>query len=506
MSRHREIRAPEHDHFDDHNILLEVPMRAVSRGLVVSAFTAALLSVGVPAALRAQGGSTPKVVHACFIPATGTVYRIKEPGLSQACTAKMHVEFSWTDGAGAVRAGDAAGGDLSGTYPNPTVAKLQGRAVAGTAPGNGQVLTWDATTSSWRPAAPGSGGDHGQLTGLGDDDHTQYLLANGVRRAQNGFAVSGDFSIGQIPATGAGVRVMWYPAKVAFRAGQAWSAEWDDANIGVGSTATGLYTTASGTGATAMGFSTTASGSSAIALGNQTTASGNQATALGFNTTASGDYSTALGQSTTASATGATALGRATTASGLASVAMGQLASTNGHPGSFVFGDVSTGALGPVVSATAANQFVVRAAGGFRLRTSSDLSSGCDIFGGNLTCTGTVTSASDVALKERFELADAEDALTKLAALRIQRWSYKADSAGVRHVGPTAQDFRAAFGLGMNDKTISMVDADGINMLAIQALERRPREIAALRRENAELRARLERLEAAVARLTHEPR
>lgn len=51
----------------------------------------------------------------------------------------------------------AAGGDLSGTYPNPVVDGIQNRAVAATAPTDGQVLTWDNAGSTWKPAAPQGG-------------------------------------------------------------------------------------------------------------------------------------------------------------------------------------------------------------------------------------------------------------------------------------------------------------------------------------------------------------
>ena len=53
-----------------------------------------------------------------------------------------------------IRPGDAAGGDLAGTYPDPTVARLQTRPVSPAAPANGNVLTWDEAQQQWEPAAP----------------------------------------------------------------------------------------------------------------------------------------------------------------------------------------------------------------------------------------------------------------------------------------------------------------------------------------------------------------
>lgn len=131
-----------------------------------------------------------------------------------------------------------------------------------------------------------------------------------------------------ILAEGAGTRMMWYPEKAAFRAGQvsdfsSTKVLWNAANVGMHSVAFGRNTEASSDNAIAMGEQTTASGENAMAVGNLTTASGEDATAMGSGTTASGRDATAMGSQTTASATYTTAMGFETTANAAYATAMG---------------------------------------------------------------------------------------------------------------------------------------------------------------------------------------
>jgi Chaperone of endosialidase len=77
---------------------------------------------------------------------------------------------------------------------------------------------------------------------------------------------------------------------------------------------------------------------------------------------------------------------------------------------------------------------------------------------------------SDRNLKTNFAAVSPRFILERLASLPVQTWSYKSEPASVRHIGVMAQDFRATFNLGADDKTLSVVDAHGVTMAAIQGL------------------------------------
>ena len=88
---------------------------------------------------------------------------------------------------------------------------------------------------------------------------------------------------------------------------------------------------------------------------------------------------------------------------------------------------------------------------------------------GNLVVAGGLSVASDVNAKTGFSDIDPYKILNRIAELPVTRWEYK-DALGEAHIGPTAQDFHAAFGLGATDTRISTIDADGVALAAIKAL------------------------------------
>jgi hypothetical protein len=91
---------------------------------------------------------------------------------------------------------------------------------------------------------------------------------------------------------------------------------------------------------------------------------------------------------------------------------------------------------------------------------------------GGLTVNGTFVSQSDRSAKEDFADVDPREVLAKVAQLPLMTWNYRDDNHKVKHLGPMAQDFHAAFNIGPDDLHITMVDADGVAFAAIQGLYR----------------------------------
>lgn len=337
------------------------------------------------------------------------------------------------------------------------------------------------------------------------------------------FTASGDVAVSPsgIPITGEGRRMMWYADKAAFRVGYVGSygsTYWNQNNVGNYSFAAGSNTRASGANSFAMGLAASATGKESVALGNNGTASADRA--LTFNGTASGVGAIALGSGATAMGDDAIAIGPSSMALGLAStaigvstargsfaIAIGLQNSASGNfsmalgknararnQGAIVISDGSAGFSSDSAYSTINNQLTMRFAGGMRLFTSQQMTSGVTLAPGG----GSWDVVSDRRKKENFMTQDQELILQKIARIPVTSWNYKSQPTAIRHIGPMAQDFYEAFGaegIG-SDSTINSADIDGVNMAAIQALEKRTRQ---LQEENDRLRSRLEAIDERMA-------
>ena len=200
-------------------------------------------------------------------------------------------------------------------------------------------------------------------------------------------------------------------------------------------------------------------------MGNTSIASGVNATAIGYSSSASGNYSTAIGPAVSISGAG-----------------------------SFITGDNSATPF----TQSGTNRYYARFANGYYLYTNDGFTIGALLGAG----ANSWAAISDSTKKENFKSVDGEDFLNKINQFKLTSWNYKGqDPNQFRHYGPMAQDFYAAFGndgIGTigNDTTLASADFDGINFIAIQALEKRTTE---LKSENDKLKSELEFLKSKMA-------
>jgi hypothetical protein len=156
----------------------------------------------------------------------------------------------------------------------------------------------------------------------------------------------------------------------------------------------------------------------------------------------------------------------------------------------FVWGD------GSAVTASSINNSVTfRASNGYRFFT------GGGTAGAQLAPGATAWSTlSDRNVKKNFRPVDTAAVLSKLAAMPIQQWNYQWETdADVPNIGPMAQDFKQAFYPGRDDKSITTLEFDGVELAAIQGLnnklEDKDSKIKKQSAEIADLKVRLEVLE-----------
>ena len=263
-------------------------------------------------------------------------------------------------------------------------------------------------------------------------------------------------------------------------AGNTASGDWSVVAGGQGNTAKGRWSAIGGgsSNATTGDYGAIGGGSNntvpgflaAIGGGNFNTANGNYATIGGGHLNSTPFVESPVvsgGEANTASGNFATVPGgRSNTASGAYSFAAGHRAKATTQ-GSFIWADSREFDFQPSV----ANFFGVRATGGVGVTVAIDPTTGgvtqfCNFLPGysGWSCT------SDRNAKENFVAVDGGDILRRLVAMPISTWNFKGADPAIRSLGPTAQDFYAAFGLGNDDKVITTSNLASVGLAAIQGL------------------------------------
>lgn len=367
-----------------------------------------------------------------------------------------------TVGGGANNIASAASSVVSGGYSNTASAtdSFVGGGYLNVASAQRAVIGGGTANGASGDYSVIAGGQNNQITGAGD----QSVIGGGVSN-----------SVTANLATIAG--------------GQHNVAGFTGATIGGGgqNTASGLSSLISG------GYSNTASATDAtVGGGYWNAATAQRATVSGGTAnTANGQYaSVGGGQINHASGDNAAiGGGSGNTASGIGSVVAGGISNTASgdyafaagyrakasQDGAFVWADDSPFDFGTSLS----NTFRVRSTNGVRFVVAIDNTGATTVSCLLNDSTAGWSCSSDRNVKENFSAVDSQDILRRLSQMPISRWNIIGTDPNVKHVGPTAQDFAAAFNLGNDDKLIGSVDAQGVALAAIQGLYQQNRTLQA---------------------------
>ncbi len=136
------------------------------------------------------------------------------------------------------------------------------------------------------------------------------------------------------------------------------------------------------------------------------------------------------------------------------------------HPGAILLADSNDVDF----NSAAANEFAVRATGGMRLIMAIDAAGAAEAGVRLAAGSGSWQSLSSRAAKTNVEPIDPQEVLVRLQTVPITTWNYRAQEPSIRHIGPMAEDFRQAFGLGEDERYLNSVDVDGVALAAIQGL------------------------------------
>jgi hypothetical protein len=91
--------------------------------------------------------------------------------------------------------------------------------------------------------------------------------------------------------------------------------------------------------------------------------------------------------------------------------------------------------------------------------------------------------------------------LARLRKVPVSTWNYISEGRQTRHLGPMAEDFYAAFGLGVGNASIGVQDLAGVSLVAVKALEQRTAELQQKTAEVEDLRVKLNLMEKRLAAL-----